>query len=78
VIVGIDSNENELAILEFIHFFVETLDGYFNNVCELDIMFSIEKVHMILDEMVIDGVLMDMNRRNVMTPIMMIDNLTNK
>ncbi|CAL1154994.1 unnamed protein product [Cladocopium goreaui] len=39
-IVGIDNDEdcNELAILEFIHTLVETLDKYFENVCELDIM----------------------------------------
>lgn len=31
---------------------VETLDRYFENVCELDIMFNLEKAHFILDEMV--------------------------
>ena len=36
-------DENELAILEFIHALVETLDRYFENVCELDIMFNLEK-----------------------------------
>ncbi|RVW38305.1 AP-4 complex subunit sigma [Vitis vinifera] len=30
---------NELAILEFIHLLVETMDRHFGNVCELDIMF---------------------------------------
>jgi AP-4 complex subunit sigma-1 len=44
--------QNELGILEFIHAFVETLDKYFENVCELDIMFNIEKAHFILEEMV--------------------------
>ena len=32
-----------MAILEFIHALVETLDRYFENVCELDIMFNLEK-----------------------------------
>ena len=61
-IVGIDNDEdivsgkcvtvqNELAFLEFIHNLVETLDKYFENVCELDIMFNIEKAHFIIDEM---------------------------
>jgi hypothetical protein len=36
--------QNELAILEFIHCIVETLDRFFANVCELDIMFHIDKV----------------------------------
>ena len=29
--------QNELSILEFIHNLVETLDKYFENVCELDV-----------------------------------------
>lgn len=36
--------QNELAILEFIHCIVETLDRYFSNVCELDIMYNLETV----------------------------------
>jgi len=43
-LVGVDEQENELAILEFIHCLVETLDKWFGNVCELDIMFSLETV----------------------------------
>src|SRR5579863_3660389 len=35
-IVGVDPADNELSILEFIHNLVETLDKYFENVCELD------------------------------------------
>lgn len=31
---------NELAMLEFIHTLVETLDQYFENVCELDVRSS--------------------------------------
>lgn len=41
-------SQNELGVLEFIHALVETLDKYFENVCELDIMFNIEKAHYIL------------------------------
>lgn len=36
--------QNELAILEFIHCMVETLDRFFANVCELDLMFNLEMV----------------------------------
>ena len=54
--------QNELGILEFIHAFVETLDRYFENVCELDIMFNIEKAHFILDEMVMNGVIVETNK----------------
>jgi AP-1 complex subunit sigma 1/2 len=31
-------------VLEMIHFFVEILDKYFNNVCELDLIFNFHKV----------------------------------
>lgn len=48
-LVGVDGDENELAVLEFVHALVESLDKYFGNVCELDIMFQLEKAHMILD-----------------------------
>lgn len=48
-IVGTEPDEdNELGMLEFIHALVETLDKYFENVCELDIMFNLEKAHFIL------------------------------
>ena len=37
-IVGVEGeDENELSILEFIHALVETLDKYFESVCELDV-----------------------------------------
>ena len=77
-IVGIDDEDsNELGILEFIHAFVEVrcflrydgsliahqmLDKYFGNVCELDLMFSIDVSHHILDEMVVNGHIVETNR----------------
>ena len=37
-VVAVDGEEeNELAILEFIHSLVETMDKYFESVCELDV-----------------------------------------
>lgn len=39
-----DANDNELAYLEAIHFFVEVLDQFFGNVCELDLVFNFYKV----------------------------------
>ncbi|KAM3576959.1 hypothetical protein VYU27_001101 [Nannochloropsis oceanica] len=61
--------ENELGILEFIHALVETLDKYFESVCELDIMFNLEKAHFIVDEMVGNGYIVDTNKANVLKPI---------
>lgn len=40
----VDANDNELAYLEAIHLFVEILDTYFGNVCELDLVFNFWKV----------------------------------
>lgn len=40
----VDKDDNELIALEMIHLFVEVLDRYFGNVCELDIIFNFHKV----------------------------------
>ena len=58
-----------MAFLEFIHNLVETLDKYFENVCELDIMFNIEKAHFILDEMVMSGYITETNKANILAPV---------
>lgn len=69
-IVGVEGEEvNELAYLEFIHTLVETLDKYFENVCELDIMFNLEKAHFILDEMVMNGCIVETNKANILGQI---------
>ena len=41
----VDLNDNELGCLETIHSFVEMLDLYFGNVCELDLVFNFHKVY---------------------------------
>ena len=73
-IVGVDNNDsvNELAYLEFIHNLVETLDKYFENVCELDIMFNIEKAHFIVEEMVMDGYITENNKPNILNHVIAI------
>lgn len=40
----VDSSESELGILDLIQVFVETLDRCFENVCELDLIFHVDKV----------------------------------
>ncbi|KAG8440628.1 hypothetical protein GDO86_006395 [Hymenochirus boettgeri] len=40
----VDSSESELGILDLIQVFVETLDKCFENVCELDLIFNMDKV----------------------------------
>ncbi|KAF2070616.1 hypothetical protein CYY_008073 [Polysphondylium violaceum] len=57
----VDSAESELSIIDLIQTFVESLDKCFENVCELDLIFHIDKVHYILDEMVMGGLVIENN-----------------
>lgn len=61
-IVLCDKDDNELIGLEIIHHFVECLDDYFINVCELDIIFNFHKAHMIIEEMALGGYIQDCDR----------------
>jgi len=72
-IVGVDAEENEIAIYEFIHCLVETFDKYFEQVCELDIMFNLEKAHIILDEMVLNGCIVETNQTEVLDSMGILD-----
>lgn len=53
--VAIEKTDNELITLEIVQRYVEILDRYFGNVCELDIIFNYEKAVFILDELIIAG-----------------------
>ena len=77
-IVGVDKDENELGIVEFVRNIVETMDQYFESVCELDIMFNIDKAHFILDEMVTNGEIAEANKANVLRPIQTLDKYVQK
>ena len=57
--------ENELLTLEIIHRYVEILDSYFGNVCELDIIFNFEKAHFLLDEFMIAGEMIDTGKHSI-------------
>lgn len=46
--------------------FVEVLDAYFGNVCELDLVFNFYKVYEILDEMFTAGELMESSKAVVL------------
>ena len=47
-VLCVDVTDNELAYLESVHLFVEILDHYFNNVCELDLVFNFHKVRQLM------------------------------
>uniref|UniRef100_A0A914I8T3 AP complex mu/sigma subunit domain-containing protein n=1 Tax=Globodera rostochiensis TaxID=31243 RepID=A0A914I8T3_GLORO len=62
----VDSSESELGILDLIQVFVETLDRCFENVCELDLIFHVEKVHHILNELVMGGMVLETNMNEIL------------
>lgn len=74
----VDKCENELIVLEKIHLFVEILDRYFNNVCELDIIFNFDKTYFLLDEVFLNGEIQDVNKKNILEIINNADVLAQK
>jgi AP-1 complex subunit sigma 1/2 len=65
-IAGCSSEDNELITLEVIHRYVEQMDKYYGNVCELDIIFSFTKAYYILDELLLAGELQESSKKNVL------------
>ncbi|GKY95846.1 hypothetical protein MPSEU_000545200 [Mayamaea pseudoterrestris] len=59
--VCVDRQESDLGILDLIQVFVEALDKAFGNVCELDLIFHSDRVHYILDEIVMGGMVLETN-----------------
>ncbi|RSH78595.1 uncharacterized protein EHS24_002323 [Apiotrichum porosum] len=65
-ITSITPSDNELITLEVIHRYVEVLDRYFGNVCELDLIFNFQKAYAILDELIIAGELQESSKKAVL------------
>ncbi|KAF6815747.1 clathrin adaptor complex small chain [Colletotrichum musicola] len=74
-ITGCASDDNELITLEIIHRYVEQMDKYYGNVCELDIIFSFTKAYYILDELLLAGELQESSKKNVLRCISQQDSL---
>lgn len=62
----VDNDDNELLHLETIHHFVEILDRYFGNVCELDLIFNFHRAYFILDELLLGGELQESSKKQVL------------
>ncbi|XP_077586951.1 AP-4 complex subunit sigma-1 [Stigmatopora nigra] len=75
IAVGVTDDENELAIYELVQNFVEVLDKYFSRVSELDIMFNVDRVHIILDEMIQNGRVVESNKSNILAPLLALDKM---
>ncbi len=51
------------------HRYVEQMDKYYGNVCELDIIFNFQKAYFILDELLLAGELQESSKKNVLRVI---------
>jgi AP-2 complex subunit sigma-1 len=74
-IFGMDVSDNELLAMETIHLFVELMDQYFSNVCELDIVFHFNKVYNILDELILAGEVQDSSKHSILDRMTFIEAL---
>ncbi|XP_024133731.1 AP-4 complex subunit sigma-1 isoform X2 [Oryzias melastigma] len=75
IVVGVSDGENELSIYELIHNFVEVLDKHFSRVSELDIMFNLDSIHIILDEMIQNGHIVETNKNRILAPLTAINKM---
>lgn len=64
--ICIEPDDNELYFLEALQLFVEILDTFFGNVCELDIVFHFAEVYAALDEMFLAGEVSETSRKVVL------------
>jgi AP-1 complex subunit sigma 1/2 len=74
-IAGCDATDNELITLEIVHRYVEQMDKYYGNVCELDIIFNFQKAYFILDELLLAGEMQESSKKNVLRCIGQQDSL---
>ncbi|XP_061167538.1 AP-4 complex subunit sigma-1-like [Saccostrea echinata] len=72
-IAGVSQDENELAILELFQNLVETINVYFGKVTEVDILFNMDRVYMIIDEMIINGHIAETCRGRILVPLQLMD-----
>ncbi len=71
----VDKDDNELITLEHIHQFVEILDQYFGNVCELDIIFNFHKAYYLLDELFVSGFMCESSKKEVLRTCATMDDM---
>lgn len=76
-VVGIDTDDNELLALEIVHRFVEQMDRMYGNVCELDIIFGFDKAYHVLDELLLDGYIQELLKKEVLRRVAQQDELEN-
>eukprot|EP00731_Ephydatia_muelleri_P022223 Em0014g814a len=73
--VCVDLEDNNLAYLEAIHNFVEVLNEFFQNVCELDLVFNFYKVYCVVDEMFLGGEIRETSQQRVLQQLQHLNTL---
>ncbi|CAK9301870.1 unnamed protein product [Gordionus sp. m RMFG-2023] len=73
--ICVDITDNSLFYLEAIHNFVEVLNEYFHNVCELDLVFNFYKVYTVVDEMFMAGEIRETSQTKVLKQLLMLNSL---
>lgn len=68
-VAQIDADDNELLTMELLHMYVEVLDQYFTQVCELDLIFNFTRAHWILNEIFVSGELLDCNKSAIINAV---------
>lgn len=74
-VMGVGLLDEEPIYLSHIHLFVEVLDAFFGNVCELDIVFNFYKAYMVMDEMFIGGEIQEISKDMLLERLNMMDRL---
>ncbi|GJQ09822.1 hypothetical protein GpartN1_g1613.t1 [Galdieria partita] len=74
-IVGVDMDDDEFAMLEWIHLWLEVLDEYFGDATELDLMYNFYKCYLILDEMICGGNIVETSKDIILTRLAQLEKL---
>lgn len=74
----VDGSESELGILDLIQVVVETFDRCFVNVCELDLVFHMDKIHYIIDEIIQGGLVLETHPQPIMAALAEQKNATDR
>lgn len=72
-IAGITPDENELAILELFRHICQTLLKYFSgSLTEMIFIRNMDKVYMILDEMILNGYIAETSQARILAPLQLL------
>ncbi|XBW37043.1 hypothetical protein QEN19_002623 [Hanseniaspora menglaensis] len=65
----VDIEESPLRMLDFIHGFVECLNVCFEDVTELDLVFGWQTLQSVLEEMIVGGIVVEIDRNKIVQNI---------